>query len=73
MEHALFRTGGAELSTVKTNPDKEYAREVKKKIKANNGYCPCQLVKNEDTKCPCKDFREMEAGMCGCGLYIKEV
>lgn len=54
------------------NPDKEYAREVKKMLKANNGYCPCSLEKNEDTKCMCKAFREMDEGMCHCGLYIKE-
>ena len=54
------------------NPDKEYAMEVRRKLKENNGYCPCSLIKNEDTKCLCKDFREMESGMCNCGLYIKE-
>ncbi len=24
-----------------------------------------------DTKCMCKEFREMDEGMCHCGLYIK--
>ena len=58
--------------TIRQNPDREYAREVRKKLKDNNNYCPCSLVKNEDTKCMCKEFREMEEGMCSCGLYIKE-
>ena len=58
--------------TIRPNPDREYAREVRKKLKDNNNYCPCSLVKNEDTKCMCKEFREMEEGMCSCGLYIKE-
>lgn len=53
------------------NPDNEYAREIKKKLKNNNGYCPCALVKTPDTKCMCKEFREMDEGMCHCGLYIK--
>ena len=53
------------------NPDNEYVREIKKKLKSNNGYCPCALVKNPDTKCMCKEFREMDEGMCHCGLYIK--
>lgn len=57
---------------VKVNPDSEYVRSVRKQLKDNNGYCPCALVKNEDTKCMCKDFREMPEGMCSCGLYIKE-
>lgn len=53
------------------NPDEEYANEVKKKVKDNGGYCPCRLIKNKDTKCMCKEFREQEDGMCHCGLYIK--
>ena len=56
---------------IELNPDKEYVKEVKSMLKANSGYCPCVLVKNEDTKCMCKEFREMDEGMCHCGLYIK--
>lgn len=56
---------------IETNPDAEYAREIKKQLKANSGYCPCALTKNADTKCMCKDFREMTEGVCSCGLYIK--
>jgi hypothetical protein len=26
---------------VKTNPDKEFVDDIKKKIKDNGGYCPC--------------------------------
>lgn len=56
---------------IRQNPDKEYAADVKKRLKANGGYCPCRLIKNADTKCMCKEFREQESGMCHCGLYIK--
>jgi ferredoxin-thioredoxin reductase catalytic subunit len=60
--------------TVKQNPDKEFVLVIKKKLKENNGYCPCSLEKTPDTKCMCKEFREMlEAncdGSCHCGLYI---
>ncbi len=52
-------------------PDEEYAKEVKRQLKANGGYCPCSLEKNADTKCMCKEFREMGEGVCHCGLYIK--
>ena len=59
---------------VTQNPDSVFAKEVKKQIKANNGYCPCRLTKSPDTKCMCRDFREMidrgEEGACLCGLYI---
>lgn len=56
---------------ITTNPDEDFVKEMKKKLKANSGYCPCKLEKTKDTKCMCKDFREMESGMCHCGLYIK--
>lgn len=43
-------------------------------VKANDGYCPCRTVHNEDTKCMCKEFREAPEGTtCHCGLYIKEI
>lgn len=57
--------------TIKQNPDLVYAKEIRRQLKDNNGYCPCSIVKNEDTKCMCKEFREMDEGMCHCGLYIK--
>lgn len=56
---------------IRQNPDKEYADEIKRKLKANGGYCPCSLIKSPDTKCMCRDFRETEQGMCHCGLYLK--
>lgn len=57
---------------IKVNPDKDYVEQIRKALKENNGYCPCSLTKNDDTKCMCKEFREMKGGMCHCGLYIKE-
>ena len=59
------------MRMITQNPDKEYADEIKRKLKDNAGYCPCRLQKTEDTKCMCKEFREMREGMCHCGLYIK--
>lgn len=53
------------------NPDREVVREIKAKLRDNSGYCPCSLLKNADTKCMCREFQEMEEGMCHCGLYIK--
>lgn len=52
--------------------DPEYCKIMKKKIKANSGYCPNELKRTPDTKCPCKAFREQgHEGYCGCGyLYM---
>ena len=57
---------------IRLNPDQKYVKEIRRQLKENSGYCPCSLLKSEDTKCMCKEFREMESGMCHCGLYIKE-
>ena len=32
-------------------------------------YCPCSVVRNDDTVCRCKEYRE--TGICHCGLYVK--
>ena len=54
------------------NPDKEIVKKIKEGLKKNNGYCPCRIEKTEDTKCMCKEFRELkETGICHCGLYKK--
>lgn len=59
-----------------TNPDKEFVKEIREKLKDNSGYCPCRISKTADTRCMCKEFRDMiengETGMCHCGLYIIE-
>lgn len=54
------------------NPDEDFVREMKKKLRANGKHCPCALVKTPDTKCMCKEFREQTTeGWCRCGLYYK--
>ena len=42
-------------------------------VASNGGYCPCSTVKDEDTLCMCKEFREQEEGLCHCGRYEKVV
>lgn len=51
--------------------NKELVESIKRQLKENRGYCPCKLIKNDDTKCMCKEFRDMDEGTCHCGLYIK--
>ena len=53
------------------NPDNELVEEINKKLKENNGYCPCRLEKIEDNKCMCKEFREHSEGERHCGKFIK--
>ena len=58
---------------VNTTPDKEYEKEIRRKIKDNGGYCPCRINKTKETKCMCAEFRSQidrgEPGYCHCGLY----
>lgn len=57
---------------IKLSDNKELVAEIRQKIKDNDGFCPCRLVKTEDTKCICKEFLEQtEPGECHCGLYHK--
>lgn len=43
-------------------------------IDKNEGYCPCQVGKTEDTKCHCKDFTENKGigEPCICKIYVKQ-
>lgn len=58
--------------TVRLNPNLEERAEAQAALKANGGYCPCSLIKDERHKCMCCDFKEQtEEGFCHCGLYQK--
>lgn len=60
------------------NEDKEIVARVQEGLRKKDGYCPCRLEMNEDTKCMCKEFREQIAdptfeGYCHCLLYYKSL
>ncbi len=64
------------IMAIRLNEDKEIVRSVREGLKRKNGYCPCRLEMNEDTKCMCKEFRDQIAdpnfeGYCHCLLYYK--
>ena len=51
---------------------KEVEPSIKVLVDRNDGYCPCAVVKTQDTRCVCKEFREQsKAGLCHCGRYEK--
>ena len=58
----------------KTLVIREVDPSVRELVAQNNGYCPCAVLKTPDTKCMCKEFREMikskTAGECHCGLHV---
>ena len=61
---------------ISLNPDQEFVAEIRRQLRENNGYCPCQLQKTKDTKCKCLEFRtQLENGIegpCHCGLWVAE-
>lgn len=56
---------------IKVVDNKEHVAMIREKLKENGGYCPCRLIKNDDTKCICTEFKEQLEGECHCGLYVK--
>lgn len=54
------------------NPDAEMYRQVSEAVIKNDNFCPCSLIKDETTKCLCKEFREQDTeGLCHCGKFLK--
>lgn len=52
----------------------EVDKSVRELVAQNEGYCPCAVLKNADTKCMCKEFREQNTpGLCHCGRFEKVV
>lgn len=48
------------------------SQETIKAMIDNDGYCPCMIKKNDDTRCSCLAFRRKESGKCHCGIFSKE-
>jgi hypothetical protein len=58
---------------IKKNSNIEEYEKITQAVKDNNGYCPCLIEMNENTKCICKDFKEQDfEGSCHCGRYLKQ-
>jgi ferredoxin-thioredoxin reductase catalytic subunit len=68
----------AEENGFKLNPDDNVVNRIlnaldKASLNLGKRYCPCSILKSDDTVCPCKEFRkDKEAKKCHCGLYIRE-
>lgn len=56
---------------IKYTDDTELKEQILQALKESDGYCPCRIYHTPDTKCMCKEFRDMEEGTCHCGLYVK--
>ena len=51
------------------NPDKEYVEKIIEGIRRKDGHCPCRVVSDDTTLCPCDEFVEKQ--ICKCNLFVK--
>ncbi len=62
---------------VRLNENKAVVEKIKEGLKARGGYCPCKVLRTEENKCICDEFRAQIAdpsfeGYCHCRLYYKD-
>ena len=56
----------------KKNPDPNKYNDISARVTYNEGFCPCDLRRIDDTHFMCKEFREQTtSGFCHCGRYYK--
>lgn len=63
--------------SVRLNEDANVVARIREGLKARGGYCPCRVLKTEENKCICQEFRDQIAdpnfeGYCHCRLYYKD-
>lgn len=63
--------------SVRLNEDANVVARIRDGLKARGGYCPCRVLKTEENKCICQEFRDQIAdpnfeGYCHCRLYYKD-
>ena len=51
------------------SPNAKARGQILMALLKSGGFCPCQVTKDRDTMCPCKNYRQN--GVCVCGLFVK--
>lgn len=52
----------------KMNEDKSYVDRIIAGIYQKDGHCPCRVITDDTTLCPCDDF--VQNGNCKCKLFL---
>ncbi len=52
------------------NPDRKIVEAVTNGLYKKEGHCPCRVIKDETTLCPCDD--SIQNQNCVCKLYVKK-
>ena len=50
------------------NPDKDYVSKIMEGLYRKKGHCPCKVIQDETTMCPCDQF--IYEKICKCNLYV---
>ena len=62
---------------VRLNENTAVTEKLLAVMETNGGYCPCRILRIEENRCVCEEFRKQIAdpefkGYCHCKLYYKE-
>ena len=66
------------MMIIMKNPDWSDEQHISfaQKVADNEGYCTCMLLKTNEPRCMCKEFRDMvkygKEGTCHCGRFISK-
>ena len=50
------------------NTDDEHVALIIKGIHKKDGHCPCRVIRDDTTLCPCDEF--VGEGICKCDLFV---
>lgn len=53
----------------KLNNDFDYVKKILEGALKKDGHCPCRVLKDDSTLCPCDEF--IKNGICKCNLFVK--
>ncbi len=70
---------------LRLNPNKQHVNKIINSIIEKDGYCCCQILKNDDAICPLLKYSELpeqieptnlcgtgiEIGRCVCNVYVE--
>jgi len=57
------------MKKYKLNDDLNYVQKIIEGINRKNGHCPCRVIADDSTLCPCDEF--VNEQICKCNLFVK--
>ena len=60
--------GKCSMKGFRLNPDREYVNKIINGTFKKEGHCPCRVLSDDTTLCPCDKF--IQEGDCCCKLFV---